>query len=299
MPAAPMNPDLPHPELAAPASGPGFPWTGAQVAAISVYFLLVLAAAATALVLWHRAQGTAPLLTRRAAQLLRRAVPGEVLGILLFVLFTLFTVAGAVVSLLERESEVSPAAMLTIQSVVFHWGILLSLAVLLGRRGITWRRAFGIHRGRLGRAVRAGAVGYLVMLPVVFLYMVLYQAMLRSLGFDTGLQDVAEILTDEAAWPVRLYMVFIGVGLAPLAEELLFRGVCFPVLARRIGPFASMMAVSTVFALVHFHVPSALPLFVVSVILCLAYVYTRSIVVPTVMHMLFNAVNLLFLAVLR
>jgi membrane protease YdiL (CAAX protease family) len=40
------------------------------------------------------------------------------------------------------------------------------------------------------------------------------------------------------------------------------------------------------------HLPSLLPLFVLSMWLCLGYAYGGSIVVPVVMHMLFNAVNL-------
>ena len=84
----------------------------------------------------------------------------------------------------------------------------------------------------------------------------------------------------------------MGVALAPVAEELFFRGLALPLLARRIGVAPAVAAVSGVFALLHFHVPSLAPLFVIGSAFSVAYLATGSLAVPIAMHAVFNAVNL-------
>jgi membrane protease YdiL (CAAX protease family) len=269
-------------------------WVGIQI-----YLLILLAGTVIGIALWRRGRRDRPPLERRLAQMLRRTVGGEDLLVLLFVLFTLLTLSSAAFSFYPEPESIRPTTTVVVQSVVFHWAILVTVAILLRWRGMSWRRAFGIHRRRWLRNARAGLVAYLVMMPVVVLLMLLYHTVLRSLGVDAGMQDVARIINEEASLPGRIYLMFLGVILAPIAEELLFRGVCFPVLARRFGVLASMIVVSVTFALVHFHLPSILPLFVVSFALCLAYLHTNSLVVPIVMHMAFNGVHLILLELLR
>jgi membrane protease YdiL (CAAX protease family) len=59
------------------------------------------------------------------------------------------------------------------------------------------------------------------------------------------------------------------------------------------------VAVSVLFACIHFHLPSAGPLFAMAAAFALAYAYTGSVVVPAVMHALFNGGTLVTLLVLR
>jgi len=87
--------------------------------------------------------------------------------------------------------------------------------------------------------------------------------------------------------------------LAPLFEEVIFRGILLPLVARRWGTAAAVVTVSALFAMVHFHLPSVVPLFVIAVAFSLGYVYSGSLLVPVAMHALFNGVNLVMLALLR
>ncbi|MBI2438138.1 MAG: CPBP family intramembrane metalloprotease, partial [Lentisphaerae bacterium] len=79
---------------------------------------------------------------------------------------------------------------------------------------------------------------------------------------------------------------------APVAEEALFRGMLLPLIMKRLGAGPAVLLSSALFALVHFHLPSFFPLFVLAAGLGLAYIYTGSLLVPIVMHALFNGMNL-------
>ena len=46
------------------------------------------------------------------------------------------------------------------------------------------------------------------------------------------------------------------------------------------------------FALIHFHVPALVPLFVLAASFAVAYIVTESLWVPFVMHALFNGMNI-------
>ena len=72
---------------------------------------------------------------------------------------------------------------------------------------------------------------------------------------------LVKVLQDDP--PVRLVILILVTAclLAPLVEELFFRGYLFSVLASRLGPVAAMFATGTLFGLAHFAVvpPKILP----------------------------------------
>jgi uncharacterized protein len=94
---------------------------------------------------------------------------------------------------------------------------------------------------------------------------------------------------------VSAYMLAIfGITLAPLMEELYFRGFLYPVLARRLGTSASVIITSLAFALVHesqlAHAwAPLLMLFIVGVALTVARVRTDSVAISFLMHVGYNA----------
>ena len=181
--------------------------------------------------------------------------------------------------------------LVILQSVLFHWVGLLTVAWLLHRRRLPWRSAFGLDPAT---ALRDGFRGWLVLLgtmPLLVVATMLYNLVLHLSGFQPTLQDVAFVISGETSPGVRLYMVFLAVVLAPLFEEILFRGILLPVLAQRYGATAAVAAISMLFAGIHGHVPSLVPLFILSGSLCLAYIGTGSLMAPIAMHALFNGVT--------
>jgi membrane protease YdiL (CAAX protease family) len=144
-----------------------------------------------------------------------------------------------------------------------------------------------------------GLIFYLAILPLVFFSSFVYQGILTVTGYPPTLQDIAVLLTGENAWWVRLYMLFMAVILAPLFEECVFRGLLLPLMARRLGVGPGIFLSSLIFASIHAHLPSMVPLFVVAVGFSMGYLYSGSLWVPVTMHALFNGVNLGLLLLIR
>jgi uncharacterized protein len=130
-------------------------------------------------------------------------------------------------------------------------------------------------------------------------YTLIYQAVLRGMGHEIMLQEVALVVAGEQSFWLRMYLMTLAVVLAPLFEEILFRGIGLPLVARKWGAAPAVVIVSLFFAAIHFHLPSMVPLFVIAAAFSLAYIHSGSIVVPIVMHGLFNGVNLVMLMMLK
>ena len=191
------------------------------------------------------------------------------------------------------------AFLVVLQSILFHWVGLIAVVVLLRRRRLPWRSAFGLQPATLLRDAGRGVLILLGTMPVLVLGAVLYNLVLQLFGFQATLQDVAYILSDATSPWLRVYFLLLAVVLAPLFEEILFRGILLPALAKRFGSTAATLAVSLLFAGIHAHVPSLVPLFILSVSLCLAYIGTGSLAASVAMHALFNGVTVSLLFFLQ
>jgi membrane protease YdiL (CAAX protease family) len=113
-----------------------------------------------------------------------------------------------------------------------------------------------------------------------------------------------QVLTgDIAETPLQLILAIIAaVVLAPLAEEFLFRGLLHRSLRRRLALVPATALSSVLFAVVHIDVVVSQPLALVGlvfvgVVLAIAYERTGSLVVPTIIHAVHNAVTIVAVVV--
>lgn len=120
-------------------------------------------------------------------------------------------------------------------------------------------------------------------------------------------QEVVDIFSQITS-PLAFAMATLSIViLAPISEELIFRGIIYRLLVGLFGdkdgmPFAISRAkvlaaiVSAIlFSLVHADVFVFIPLALMGICLCLVYEKTGSIVAPMVLHCLFNSINALMI----
>lgn len=93
--------------------------------------------------------------------------------------------------------------------------------------------------------------------------------------------------------------VLIVVVLAPIAEEIVFRGVLLPSLARHWGVRVAVVGSSALFAFMHVTPYAIVPIFVLAVALGVLFVRTGSLWVCIAAHVLFNATGLAALYVAK
>ncbi len=188
---------------------------------------------------------------------------------------------------------------LFLSTLGFH-GVGFLLVILCMRLcGAGWRSAFGSSIEGLPRSALRGIVGYFAVMPVVMTGMVITAVICTLIGYRPEPQIVVQILQRTDSAFLMLYLGTIAVTAAPLVEELLFRGVGLSFLGKHMHPVAAILCVSAFFAAVHMHIPSMLPIFLLAVGLSAAYVYTGDILVPVVMHAMFNAVSLIAALVVK
>lgn len=89
---------------------------------------------------------------------------------------------------------------------------------------------------------------------------------------------------------MELVFLLVTAAVGPFAEELYFRGLLFPTIARRRGPIVAAIATSAIFTTLHFPQPYWLSTFVFSMVACHLYLRKRSIFLCALMHAAFNVV---------
>lgn len=85
-----------------------------------------------------------------------------------------------------------------------------------------------------------------------------------------------------------LILLLLGSFLAPLSEELFYRGMIYPVFRFHLGRSWGMAAAGAVFGLAHWDLWRALPLAAGGALLCYIYEKSGSILVSTLSHGIWN-----------
>ncbi len=214
-------------------------------------------------------------------------------GILMGSLFLLYFLA-SFTGLLFYEEQI-PVARLGI-TILIYCILVAVIAVINRKRGGNWATSLGMGKSNLSKLLLA-PVFYLALIPFLMLiakgWHVLLELIFRA---EPQLQEVAEIVSSQLTWLEISYILMAIFG-APIYEEFMFRGIIFPYFVKRMGLRNGIILVSFLFALMHFHLPSFIPLALLSAALCLAYWRTGSLWVSIGMHMIFNAVTILALNV--
>jgi membrane protease YdiL (CAAX protease family) len=184
-----------------------------------------------------------------------------------------------------------------VASLSFQGAGLVLIAFFLREHHIGWSEAFGFSNQRR-RAVLLGMTVALIFLP---------------LGW--GLQQVSALvmthlphfkLEPEEQLPVRVLRVSMSlagratlgvaaIALAPVAEEILFRGILYPAVKQAGYPRIALWGTVLLFAAVHMNVVTFLPLAVLALLLTALYERTNNLLAPIVAHALFNALNFITL----
>jgi membrane protease YdiL (CAAX protease family) len=95
------------------------------------------------------------------------------------------------------------------------------------------------------------------------------------------------------------FAFLIAVVIAPFVEELFFRGFVLQTLAKKISPFWGVVLTALIFASVHFEFQSIMPLLILSVVLNVLYIKTKSIWPGIVFHIMNNSIAFIILILIE
>ena len=164
----------------------------------------------------------------------------------------------------------------------------------LGQHTITWREFLGLDRPDLHAVVLRSVLVALLAVPMAQMLQRLADVILTALRSEPpDLQQAIQTLHISRTLGQRLFLSFCALVLAPIGEEVLFRGILYPAVKEWGHPRIALFGTSIVFAAIHLSWLAFVPLTFFALVLTLLYERTRSLLAPIVAHASFNAVNLL------
>ncbi len=205
--------------------------------------------------------------------------PALVVALVLWVLLT------AVAGVIARDW---PFAGMVLAGQLAH--VAVAFAVLRAARARTLTPALSARElTRIG--VRAAFAAFLL----VSLTSLCLNGVYRVFDVSWPTQDVIGAMSDGFSLDAVVLAV-CAVTAAPFAEEVVFRGILLPALAKQMPLRRALLVSAVIFAFIHVWSdprswPLAIPLSVVGWILGVLYVRTGSLRTSIVCHAVFNAIN--------
>ena len=162
--------------------------------------------------------------------------------------------------------------------------IAAGLAMLITRwRGNGPRTDLQLHWSWRGLKIGLmfGFGGLLVSIPASLVY--------TSIVGPGANSAVGKIFSGvRASWPWAVAVFLIVVLVAPLCEEIIYRGLLWGALDRRWGQWVALVVSTVVFALAHFEFTRASLLVVVAIPIALARLYSGGLLASIVAHQVTN-----------
>jgi hypothetical protein len=198
--------------------------------------------------------------------------------------------AGNVEAAAKDEMKLSvPTLLVTMAMQLVLAGMVLGIAF----RRVSLSGWLGLHWPGWPWVFAIGPVGVVGMWAFLLGMQSLgYLEWMQTLGVETMQETVKQL--QQAQDPVIIaLMAVLAVIVAPVCEEVVFRGYVYPVAKRFAGPVAGTMVCALVFAGAHGSMVALLPLFLLGIVLVQLYERTGSIWAPISLHLCFNAATVL------
>ncbi|MBL4576772.1 MAG: CPBP family intramembrane metalloprotease [Opitutaceae bacterium] len=144
-------------------------------------------------------------------------------------------------------------------------------------------------------AFKKGLLSLIIVLPPLLIIAATWEFLLKNFGISTAPQELIGILRSGENVPYLIAIVFLAVIIAPINEELLFRGGVFRFLYQRVPSWAAILISSSLFAILHGNWLSFLPLVLLGSLLCLLTQKSGSLKPAIFLHALFNLHSIIFI----
>lgn len=186
-----------------------------------------------------------------------------------------------------KAMVVDTSVLITLTVVSFTY--VTSILAILFVRSMNPLTVFGLRNFSWSMALRS-LLAIVIAFPVIYFTYAL--AVLFS-GPEASPQPLVQFFTaPSTALYDRILVALTAIVVAPLTEELVFRGYFYGVLRRFGGRWPALILSATLFAAIHAHIPSLLPLLILAVALTLVYEQTGSLWAPILMHACFNTTTI-------
>jgi membrane protease YdiL (CAAX protease family) len=220
-----------------------------------------------------------------------------VLGIVLYLtgqvsapfLFPRLLIGAGVISsreALEAARSVINAATFWLLDVSNGISVALILAAVLGfyREKLA---SLGFTSTKVPKALLYGVLGFVVAFAVSG---VVGYPIQQRFGADPTQEALSQATEAPGLFPL---VIVSGVIIAPVAEEIVFRGYFYKAFRDRFKPSHAIVLSAALFAVLHLELLATVQLFVIGIALAYVYEKTGNLMAPITLHVLNNAVAFL------
>ncbi|HYG23642.1 MAG TPA: CPBP family intramembrane glutamic endopeptidase [Verrucomicrobiae bacterium] len=199
-------------------------------------------------------------------------------------------------------SEADPASVPNVWKIVvtlvcFQGATVWLIHHFLREQSTGWVEAFGL-RNSSGRAIGLGVLAGLAAVPLMGVMHLLSARLLELVGVPPSEQEAVQVLRAANTWMSRAVMGLTAIVFAPLAEELLFRGVLYPFIKQLGFPRIAVWLTAILFGLIHGNLGVFVPLTFFAMVLIWLYERTGNLAAPVAAHVALNTANFVMLFLL-
>ncbi len=180
---------------------------------------------------------------------------------------------------LSENGQLAQSGLLVIVQLAY----LLPVIVIFAWRRIHWK---SLGFGKFEWSVLGIGCGLLF---ASYVFILLHNLLLMALGIETQGEEIAKLFAslESPAW-----FFFVGAILAPLVEEIFFRGFLFQGFRQKYGWVSAMLLSSGIFAVAHLDPVSLIPTFILGSLLAYLYHRSNSVWPGVILHVLVNSFGL-------
>jgi membrane protease YdiL (CAAX protease family) len=177
---------------------------------------------------------------------------------------------------------------ITVSMLFLDAFVILAIWAFASGKGRTARRFLGLSGRPILSAIGQGLRGYVAVFPWIFIVLFVVAETALRLGWRPPVEPIQELVFLEQRPQVLGLTVALACVIGPLAEELFFRGVVYPVVRRQVPPAAAMAVSGAAFAALHTNLVGFLPILLLGCLLAYLYERTGSLAAPLAVHILHN-----------
>jgi membrane protease YdiL (CAAX protease family) len=179
-------------------------------------------------------------------------------------------------------------ALLVTMSPLYMLLIVIGQAVLLLENRRIALKQFGLERLSSAQLIQWSVVISGAVVVVAAPVMQLFELLLDMLHLSHPEQQSVEVFRQVTRASQIIDFLIQAVFLAPMIEELFFRGFLLTYLKNYMSTWGALALSAAVFAIAHQNLDSVLPLWVLGIVLGVAYEHTGCILLPMGIHACFN-----------
>jgi len=169
--------------------------------------------------------------------------------------------------------------------------VVLAVTRVVFARGL---KGFGLRVKTIPQDVAHAFLTLLGVWPLMMATMSLTILVMRLLyqGFEIPQHEALRVITQSNSASLQALMIVLAVAIAPVIEEVLFRGLFQTMIRSYLGrPWLAIAITSVLFARIHANAEHWPALFVLALGLGYSYEKSGSLFRPIFMHAMFNAIS--------